>query len=749
MALEPVDRTSLDAAVLDLKLVSDILMQLNIVRKNARIYPPGHPQLNASVRRVADLLNEHFSYTPELAFAVTSDSLILGDQELAKSNPIFVEFAEHLHAKSIFSLALKSGITAEEILSLNRVLAGDFIPEREGEPLPDVLSRMGVTHAEVGIMDWSGMTYTDSVEVDGTRGTGRGGGASWEGYVRGLLENGAEQALTEDEDGIELTNVDPKMLAEFLNQLDNRRDANLSYDKVIASYVREMDDGLTHASRIKDTQVRADFVDLVNRLNPELRQELLSERFSFSTRSADASTDVLNLAPAKIILKVLEEVNQKGERINHGVFQLVDMLAQSGQAMKHQESESWDMAPEDQWRFADDTLSFFSGATLDRRAVSREERPLLAQARQRLISIQGSGDAPEPVSGDGLSGLEEAYTLRLLDLLEHEIEEEKAAVMARSLARLFASRVAEGRWETAVHLWGRLCALEEPVPERASFLPDLCGKVKMQFWEPDNISRISAAILQKGLRQAGDLAAILRESCQQSAREMVEALAAEPDERVQEILIGLVADLSAFTLDHVLGFLSNESPMVVANMLRVLQKSRDYSAMKQVAALVEHADTGVVLEAIRTMALMGSAFAPDVVVRHLDHPDKRLSLGAIAIAGQIYDPRIIEGLLSVVRIPSWRPGDFDLERRKKAVAALAAIGSSEALPGLYKIATARKIFHAREFELLKVEIFRSLTSYDTSKVTAFLEWGKGCGVMEIESICKGLAARAGLPGSRK
>ncbi|MFH2098565.1 MAG: HEAT repeat domain-containing protein [Pseudomonadota bacterium] len=546
--------------------------------------------------------------------------------------------------------------------------------------------------------------------------------------------------------------MDPKMLAEFLNQLDNKKDSNLSYDKVIASYVRDLDQGLTHVSRIRDTQVRTDFLQLINQLNPELRQELLSERFSFSTRSAEASTDVLNLSPAKIVLKVLEEVNQAGGLINHGVFQLVDMLAASGRGMKRHEEQSWEFSPEEQWRFADDTLAFFSGANLDRRPVSREERALLQQARQKLITYMGTGGGreakPAREGGGGLSGLEENYAGLLLDLMEKESSEDKAQGMARGLAGLLAAFVAEGRWGLAVSIWGCLSALEEPDPARPTFLPDLCVKVKNQFWAPENISRISAAILQKGLRESEALVDILRESCQQSAREMVDTLAEEGDEGVRLLLLDLVADLSAFTLPHVLEHLPHDDPRVVIDMLRVLQKVRDYDTMKQVAALVEHPDSGVALEAIRALVMMGSAFAPEIVVRHLDHPDRRLALGTIALAGQIYDPRIIEGLLNVVRIKSWRPGEYDLERRKKAVAALAAIGASEALPTLYKLVTARKLIHSKEFELLKLEVFRSLSSYDSRNIGPFLEWGRNCGNMEINNVCTGLVQRAGAAGSR-
>jgi len=219
----------------DLRLVSDILMQLNVVRKNTVLYPRGHPQLEASLSRITRFLEKHFAYHSSLTLAVTRDSLILGEWELPRTNPIFQELASHLHEHSIYQISFSPGITSEEIHLLCRVLSGDPLCIERGEKVTDALVRMGITHVSLSVLDVSQFEFSDETEVDLDEQLLCEGssGASWQNYIRALLEKGAEEALTEEEDGIELTNVDPVLLAQFLNQMEKRTSKKLSYDREI------------------------------------------------------------------------------------------------------------------------------------------------------------------------------------------------------------------------------------------------------------------------------------------------------------------------------------------------------------------------------------------------------------------------------------------------------------------------------------------------------------------------------------
>ena len=125
--------------VIDLKLVSDIIVQFNIVRKNTKIYPSGHPRLNASLERVLDLLDQHFAYAEKLPLGITRESLLVGERELPRGNPIFAEFAKQLHERSIFSLILTRGVDSNELLVFNLALspfvdAGKIKAEEDGDP---------------------------------------------------------------------------------------------------------------------------------------------------------------------------------------------------------------------------------------------------------------------------------------------------------------------------------------------------------------------------------------------------------------------------------------------------------------------------------------------------------------------------------------------------------------------------------------------------------------------------------------
>ena len=64
---------------LDKKLLSEVLYQINITRKNFLVYPPGHVQTNQSIKKCHALLHDLLELAPKITIGVAKDKLFVGN----------------------------------------------------------------------------------------------------------------------------------------------------------------------------------------------------------------------------------------------------------------------------------------------------------------------------------------------------------------------------------------------------------------------------------------------------------------------------------------------------------------------------------------------------------------------------------------------------------------------------------------------------------------------------------------------
>lgn len=720
--------------VFDLKLVSDIIVQLNIVRKNTKMYPNGHPAMESSVNRALAFLDSHFAYTDELAMAVTANSLIIGEQHLPSSHPIFAEFASYLHEQSVYSLCIKQGVTGDELVAANRALMGEpeYAPAK-GETLQQKFIELGVAAIEVKVLSWDNADFLDKdvIDLDKELQKDVAGETSWEDYVRRLLQKGAEDALTMADDGIELTNVDPENLAKFLNSLEKKKDDGLSYDKVVASYLRGINSSGHTLDGVKDTRVKAGFVNLVNNLSLGLRSELLDSARKFSSRSQEVTAKILDRKKAGLVLDTMEDLNQVQGRISPKMFELIDTLAAFDDTPASEDDEK--ITPEQAEAFAKVMRSFFSTAGFAR-------PPAIADRREFLKSLQKKSDEPQKGAdrefNESLAQIQ--YIRTMLDLLEIAPNPESAESESQILAELIAGYAKTGKWDNVILIWKELIAMEAKLAEKKTMVSDFCRKARTQFWRPDNITLISEAILEYGVDKAEEMADMLKVSGAECASQMVEALAVEQEDLVIDVLAGIIADLSEHTMGFVKRKLSGQPWTVVKNMLSVIQLTRDASMEKRVERFLEDPRTELKLKALETLVILDTSSAPALIIRHIRNSDPEVSVGAINIARLVRNRHVTKELLDIITAKLTFAIDYDLERKLEAVRSLSWIRDNDILPQLYDVALRKRFFKSADHARLRVEIYRSLFKYDGDIINDFIELGLKGGDAQVANMCNSL-----------
>ena len=757
--------------VVDLKLISDIIVLLNIVRKNTRIYPAGHPRMKASLERVLDLLDQHFAYADRLHLGITRDSLLVGDRELPPTNPIFAEFAKRLHDRSVFSLCLLRGIDADELLAFNQSLspftgtadAGEKALDPDGtasaeapeeEPAEGLITcRLvdpNLAHVRIGIMDWDSYESieVDEIDIDARKASKEKGGITWEKYVRHLMEKDESEAMGTTDEGVDISVVDPAKLAAFLKKLEKRRRKEQSYDNVIATYMREASASRTSLDTVRDPQVRQDFVSLANELNPGLRKEILSELFKFSRRAPNVAVQLLDKTPFKVVLSVLAAINTEGRKVDNKVFGLVDKLSPADALGKPLKPILDELAQDEEAKLRDLAMAYFTAKDFPVSGPFENRNEMLEEMALDLKGVDpdksvGPDHSLETEVEQAINPLfiGEHTVFALLDLLEHSTKPEFAEVYASAIADIMNEYIHLKHFDLVVRIWNELDMISAANAGSPTRLDDFCRKAQVQFWHPENISLMASAILVHGLSKAEELTGILLASGAACTSQIVEVLGLQDNKAIRRTLIKIVAQLREQALPYVIKSLNDDNWYVVRNMLMVIQELRDVTALNRIRQLVEHEEPDVRLEALKTLVLLGHSEANALLMEHFDDPDKEIAHGAIAIAGLVPDETVVQALVGVVCDRKLFNKDFGLARRVEAVKALARRAPPHALPELFKMVSAHRLFSKKEFEKLNVAIFKSLAFYDPEKIDMFIHWGQSSKDMEIVNICKSLQDR--------
>jgi hypothetical protein len=672
------------------KLAAGILVQLNILRKNSRIYADGHPALQAAVRRTLQLLEQFFAGGEELSLTVTRDSLFFGAHEFPSQNPVVAEFIASLHDLSIYVFTLKPGLTETELVQLTRILSGEQKPETA---LDAAVGRVTGGHADVRLIDWSASEFTDEAEIDLTAGGSEA--TSWEAFIRHLLQQG----------GDDLAGTPGLPVA-------GRGEEPPAGPAPGGSSAAAMGWGRVRGA--------------ARCIGPDLRPGILDGLSPPDAPALRQAVAFLDEPAAQPVLEALETLAGTGRTVHPKALALGEALAAPGPL-----GTEWPA----------DRLGRPTEAATGIRTLLELEGfppPLAGDPLPRV-----PGDAADPAAALGPAGIGNVrrhYAGLLVDLLPAATKPATAEACARALADLILASAAAADWEAVGAAWrgtDRLLSREDLTPA----LRDLCSMARTQFGDQDRLSRLAAAVLARGIPQTDALVDILRLAGPVTVPPLIEALV-RAEESVLPALIALAVEMREHTLARVLELLDDPRETVVCRMLEVLRVLRDPEHLARIEKLLGHRQLPVRLEALRTMAMLGSRRAPALLVRGIQASSEEMALGAIVAARHTPHADVIRALLAVATdTPRWGKRGPSLPRKIEAARSLIAMGQREPLRELHRLVCRRPFFRAKAFRQLQIEIFRALAETEVPDAESFIQVGRNIGDAEITASCREMERR--------
>jgi HEAT repeat protein len=482
-------------------------------------------------------------------------------------------------------------------------------------------------------------------------------------------------------------------------------------------------------------------IQLLRALPGEVREPVLAAALRTLAREETASAHLASLAaalpPADVLRGLRRLAREQGQLSSHAL-QMAQALAEA-----HEEMDPAPAGlPEPPADFAE-MAALFREEDVDR-YNPEDHRVLLAQKPTvdlAAIAVEAAADpdafGPDTESDDAI---ERRVITTLLDMTAASPDIVQPLVLGR-LREIFVRALQQNRFAQAVGIIRAVRDLtaDPNLAARRESLEDFLANIA----DAPTLAALVAASRQPGGPPFVQVQTLILALGASASRGLLEALAAEQDRGRRLRLIELAASLGAAIVPETRRLLADPRWYVVRNMVLLLRRVQDRSAMSEILRCADHADLRVRLEAIRALFAFDSRVPRDLLARTINHPDPRLAEAAVLLSGQHGITQATDLLVEILL--RWDFFGRHRSMRLKALRALADLGDAAVLPRL------GRFFRERPFPLVPIDerrsAYRYLSSYDVAARAPWVARGAKSRDPVIRDICRGLA-KAGPPAPR-
>lgn len=715
----------------------ELVRALAIAWKNLAAYPAGHPALAASMALAHQRLQELLSGSGTATLGVARDGLVCGQEKVTSSHAR--DLARALYLREVALLRFEPGVTAAELEALLRSISLDAA-RSDAPPLAGQLAAAGVTHVQVEAVDFSQIRVTDDMAADAPAPA-----TLWDDLLRAILAGhtlSAEGRRVVDSGEV----ATPRGLAAILQEAMGigKAGGNEGFAAGGAERAR-LDDRLSqvvgkHFSGASAERMLAanQIAELVRALPEDIRGALVAAalRALASDESAGEALKVLaDSAAPDTILQALRRIKEEVPLSSHAL-RLLHALSSVAPSLGARRIEAPDPA-----LLAELSVLFLED-DVDRYNPEDHKQLLTNAALDVPTSPEGVvdlGDRMTTLTDDAVADHMANASIEMLIRLGGR---EGTDVLLSRIEGLFRDCVSRGRLEAAVTLAEDLKALGDDhalAPAVQARLDDTIGRMATA----ESVRAILDSLNRRGARSASLARRLMDALGAAAARGFLVALAEEPDKSRRRRILELLVSFGPVIAGPATELLGDARWYVVRNMVVLLHRVGDRSALAQVRLCAAHLDLRVRLEAIKYLLAYDPEVPRDLLARAIHDPDPKMAEAAVTLAGNYGIKEAVDPLLEIV-------ADWDVFGRRrsirlKALKALGELADPVALPRL------ERFFRNWLVPLVSLDerrtAYRSLQTYPAEARTTLVERGLRSHDEEIRRICLDLMRIRPVPPS--
>jgi hypothetical protein len=741
--------------------------------RNLAAYPAGHPARSAALAAAHARLRASLAVSSPLVLGIAHDGFVMGSKKLEA--PHVRALARALYRRNGGMLRIAEDVAPVE---LERFLAmlGDTGPSRDHALTGDDLQAAGITNISLAAIDYSALVTTTDLDEAATE-----EGSLWDGLLQALLE---EQPLDPTD-----TRSGPRERTSAESIASLFRDGpgtggsggggpggggpggggsagpggggqsgsgwgregpgrgqgpggvtsatggapgsggrlGMAAAHRLAGLVGAR---LDSADSDERERLAPQIIQLLRALPDEVREPVLAAALRTLATDEAAGAHLARLVsslPATDVLRGLRRLAREQPLSSHAL-QVAQALAEI-----REEPGPEPALPEPPADFAE-MAKLFRDEDVDR-YNPEDHRALLAQKPTvdlSAITLDQAAD-PEALGPDTESddAVERRVVTTLLDMVSGSPEVVQPLLLGR-LREIYLRALQQSRFTHAIGIirGTRELATDPGQAERRAALDEFL----LSLAEAETLAALVAASRQPGGPPFVQVQTLVLALGASAARGLLEALAAEPDRGRRLRLIELAASLGTAIVPETRRLLADPRWYVVRNMVLLLRRVQDRSAMSEILRCADHADLRVRLEAIRALFAFDSKVPRDLLARTIQHSDPRLAEAAVLLSGQHGITQASDLLVDILL--QWDVLGRKRSLRLKALRALADLADPAVLPRL------ARFFRERPFPLVALEerraAYRYLHAYDAAARAPWIARGEKSRDPVIRDICRGL-----------
>jgi len=755
--------------------------------RNLASYPPGHPARASALATAHGRLRASLAATNPLVFAIARDSLTSGGKKVDAAH--VRAFARALYRRNGGLLRFEEDVEPRELEAFLALL-GETGPARDRPLTVEELHHAGITNIHVSAIDYSAIvTTTDVSEISPDD------GSLWDGLIQTLLGGqplfqggmsmprerysaetiaslfrggpgaggpGSEGAAGGGPAGAGTIGGGPGTGGPGGSGLGGMGSRGGGWPGIggagrggstapatgeVGGQGARLGIAAAHtlAAAVAAKLVSADsaeretlapqVIQLLRALPAEVREPVLAAALRVLATEEGSSAHLASLAaalPPADVLRGLRRLAQEQGQLSGHALRMAQALAEAHEGLP--ESQGLPEPPADFAAMA----ALFREEDVDR-YNPEDHRALLAQKPTVdldaiAVDVAADPDAfgPDTESDDAI---ERRVVTTLLDMTASSPDVVQPLVLGR-LRDMFGRALQVRRLAQAIAMIRaiRELAADPGQAERRGALEEFVEHLA----DANTLAALVAASRQPGGPPFVQVQSLVLALGASATHGLLEALAAEPDRARRLRLIELAASLGPAIVPETRRLLADPRWYVVRNMVLLLRRVHDKSAMSEILRCADHPDLRVRLEAIRALFAFDTKVPRDLLARTINHPDPRLAEAAVLLSGQHGITQATDLLVEILL--RWDVLGRRRSLRLKALRALADLADPAVLPRI------DRFFRERPFPLVALEerraAYRLLGSYDPGARARYVARGERSRDSLIRDICRGLV-RAG------
>jgi len=684
---------------IDNGLLTEIVHEFNLARRNVLSYPKGHPVVSRTCERVAGLFDRLFTGRGEITFGVAKETLLFGADSLDRFTPAVKGVAGMLFHHGIALVTFMKGLSPGEIEAFSGILGLKRTGIAAAGGIEQLMREAGIEHLRVRKICYDAFRASDELSECGQLEIL----TPWEGFVRRL----SAATLEPPPDGD--FPAGPSELAGLVNDRYSIT-PGLMTTCLEAAIQESSGQEILSGTELEYLRKLGKFVE---GLSGEPRRRFLEGLFGFSDEREGRALKILAHLPAGVYPEIREYAERDQVTLTPLALEVIERMMRLSRPDPTVPDGSGGGTPDPDGE--DRKMEVLFREELDNEFTPRDyletlrelvhSGSLTGQDLQELEGLKGTLASERIESSVG------AIILASIGLASPE----RMETLKNSLVELSRYFLETGNFRALGDMYARLRAVSADSGGGAGELKD---EVLRLIGSDDFVAEVLNGLDVWGKDKYLDIGTLIQRVGAPSVEPLLDRLAGEQNRTLRRWCLDQILKMGGRAKDAVLARLGDKRWYVVRNLVIILRHTGDPGVLVHLAGLARFPHPKVRHLVLETYLSFHDPEGDRLLLRELAGDDGEARLRAIQYAGNSRDPLVHGALLKILGQKGLSSEQF--EEKKAALHALAKAGCRDSLPVLEKMLSTRHFLRRSLWNLLKREMVLSLGGYRDSSARALL-----------------------------